>query len=141
MRVLDRKRSDFGSRRKNRMKRELRIKVGSVMALAELNDSKTAEAIWQALPLRGNINTWGEEIYFAIPLKMELEDEQEVVSSGDLGYWPRGSAFCIFFGPTPVSREDEIRAASPVNTFGKLIDDPKVFKEVREGEIIVVERR
>ena len=123
------------------MKRELRIKAGSVTALAELNDTKTAEAVWQALPLSGNINTWGEEIYFAIPLKMELEDGQEVVSSGDLGYWPRGSAFCIFFGPTPVSGGGEIRAASPVNVFGKLIDDPKVFKEVREGEMIVVERR
>lgn len=123
------------------MKRELRIKAGLVTALAELNDTKTAEAVWQALPLSGNINTWGEEIYFAIPLKMELEDGQEVVSSGDLGYWPRGSAFCIFFGPTPVSGEGEIRAASPVNIFGKLIDDPKVFKEVREGEMIVVESR
>jgi len=123
------------------MKRELRIKAGSVTALAELNATRTAEAIWQALPLSGNINTWGEEIYFAIPLKMELEDGQEVVNSGDLGYWPRGSAFCIFFGPTPVSREGEIRAASPVNIFGKLIDDPKAFKEVMEGEMIVVERR
>ena len=123
------------------MKRQIRIQTGSVIASAELYETKTANAIWQALPLGGNIRTWGEEIYFAIPLKMELEEGQQVVNSGDLGYWPPGSAFCIFFGPTPVSREEEIRAASPVNIFGKLIDDPKVFKEVKEGEIIVVERR
>ena len=110
------------------------------MVLAELNATKTADAIWEALPLRGNVNTWGEEIYFAIPVKIEPENGQELVSHGDLGYWTRGSAFCIFFGPTPISGEGEIRAASPVNIFGRLIDDPKVFKEVKEGEKIVVER-
>ncbi len=121
-------------------KRQIRITTGSVMVLAELNATKTADAIWEALPLRGNVNTWGEEIYFAIPVKIEPENGQELVSHGDLGYWTRGSAFCIFFGPTPISGEGEIRAASPVNIFGRLIDDPKVFKEVKEGEKIVVER-
>ena len=122
------------------MKRQIRIKAGSVIALAELYNTKTADAIWQALPLSGNIRTWGEEIYFSIPVKMELEAGQEVVNSGDLGYWPPGSAFCIFFGPTPMSRGDEIRAASPVDVFGSLVEDPKVFREVKDGEKIVVER-
>jgi hypothetical protein len=122
------------------MKRQIRITAGSVMALAELNSTKTADVVWQALPLSGNVNIWGEEIYFAIPVKIELEDGQEVVALGDLGYWSRGSAFCIFFGSTPISREGETRAASPVNIFGKLIDDPEVFKGVKEGERIVVDK-
>lgn len=122
------------------MERQIRIKAGSVIALAELYNTKTADAIWQALPLDGNIHTWGEEIYFSIPLKLELEAGQEVVSSGDLGYWPPGSAFCIFFGPTPMSRGSEIRAASPVDVFGSLVDDPKVFRGVKDGEKVVVER-
>lgn len=122
------------------MKGQIRIIAGSVTALAELNDTRTAEAIWQALPLSSNVNVWGDEIYFTIPVKIELENGQEVVSLGDLGYWPQGSAFCIFFGPTPISREGEIRAAGPVNIFGKLIDDPKLFKGVKQGEKIIVER-
>lgn len=122
------------------MERQIRIKAGSVIALAELYDTKTADAIWQALPLSGNIHTWGEEIYFSIPVKMELEAGQEVVNSGDLGYWPPGGAFCIFFGPTPMSRGREIRAASPVDVFGSLVDDPKVFRGVKDGEKVVVER-
>jgi len=122
------------------IKRQIRITAGLVTALAELNSSRTANVIWQALPLSSNVNIWGDEVYFTIPVKMELEDGQEVVSSGKLGYWPPGNAFCIFFGPTPISREGEIRAASPVNIIGKLIDDPKVFKGVKEGERIVVER-
>ncbi len=123
------------------MKRQIRIKVASVIALAQLNDTKTADAIWQALPFSSKVNTWGEEIYFAIPPKLELEEgQQEVVSPGDLGYWPPGSAFCIFFGATPVSRAGEIRAASPVNIIGSLLDDSKVFGRVKDGERIVVER-
>ncbi len=122
------------------MERQIRIKAGSVIALAELYETKTADAIWQALPLDDNIHTWGEEIYFSIPLKLELEAGKEVVNSGDLGYWPPGSAFCIFFGPTPMSRGGEIRAASPVDVFGSLVDDPKVFREVKDGEKVVVER-
>jgi len=122
------------------MKGQIRITAGSVTALAELNDTKTANTIWQALPLSSNVNVWGDEIYFTIPVEIELENGQEVVRLGDLGYWPQGSAFCIFFGRTPISRGDEIRAAGPVNIFGKLIDDPELFKGVKQGEKIVVER-
>ena len=81
------------------MKRQIRIKAGSVTAVAELNNTKTANTIWQALPFSSKVNTWGEEIYFNVPVKMEEEKGQEVVNSGDLGYWPPGNAFCIFFVP------------------------------------------
>jgi hypothetical protein len=101
------------------MERQIRIKARSVIVVAELHNTKTAEAIWQALPFSSKINTWGDEIYFRIPVKIELESGQEIVDFGELGYWPPGSAFCIFFGPTPASNKNEIRAASAVDIFGQ----------------------
>lgn len=120
--------------------RRIIIRAGEVQVSAELNDTRTAEAIWTSLPLSAVGNTWGDEIYFAIPVKMDEESAQEVVSLGDLGYWPPGHAFCMFFGRTPVSRGQEIRPASPVNVFGRIIGDPRVLKKVRDGELVTVER-
>ena len=122
------------------MERQIKIKAGSVIVVAELYNTKTAEAIWQALPFSSKVNAWGDEIYFRIPVKIGLESGQEIVDFGDLGYWPLGSAFCIFFGQTPMSNKDEIRAASAVDIFGKVIDDTRLFKNVKDGEEIVVER-
>ena len=121
------------------MTRRIKIKAGSVIAAAELYNTKTAEAIWQALPFNGKVNTWGDEIYFSIPVKIDLEAGQEIVNIGDLGYWPPGNAFCIFFGQTPVSNKDGIRAASAVDIFGRVLDDATVFKEIKDGEQIVIE--
>lgn len=121
------------------MERKIRIRTSLVEVAAELNDTKTAEAIWGALPIKGHVNLWGEEIYFSIDLSLELEAGQELVSIGDLGYWPQGSAFCIFFGPTPISQGDEIRPASPVNVFGKVVGDAGLFKQVASGIEITVE--
>lgn len=119
----------------------IRIIVSNLDVKAELNESKTAQLIWEALPIEANANLWGEEIYFKIPVKAGLEpDASEVVSLGELGYWPQGEAFCIFFGPTPVSRGDEIRAASHVNLIGKILSDPKAFRKVRDGERIKIVR-
>ncbi|HUW47040.1 MAG TPA: cyclophilin-like fold protein [Dehalococcoidia bacterium] len=120
------------------MGKKIRIIAGKVEAEAELNDTKTAQAIWEALPIEGRINLWGDEIYFSIPLSLGLEAGQELVSIGDLGYWPDGNAFCIFFGPTPVSRGDEIRPASPVTVFGKVIGDTTTFKKIAEGTEITI---
>ncbi len=116
------------------------IKAGDVTATAELNDTKTAEAIWSALPIEARASTWGDEIYFSIPVKLETERGQEVVQLGELGYWAPGRAFCIFFGPTPVSRGNEIRPASEVTVFGKVDGDPKQFKKVPSGAKITIER-
>ena len=116
------------------MGKKVNILVEDLKVEAELNDSKTARLIWGGLPIEAKVNTWGEEIYFAIPVKTGLEQgAREVVSSGELGYWPTGHAFCIFFGPTPASRGDEIRAASAVNIIGKVLGDPKVFLRVKDG--------
>jgi len=119
--------------------RKIRITAGSVSAEARLDGSKTAQAIWDALPLTAKADTWGDEIYFSIPVHLKEESPKEAVAMGDLGYWPPGSAFCIFFGPTPASRGDEIRPASPVNVFGRLIGDSKAFKKVRSGTAVRIE--
>ena len=120
--------------------RKIRITAGDVSVTASLNDSKTADAIWNALPIEARANTWGEEIYFGIPVHLKEENAQAVVELGDLGYWPPGHAFCIFFGRTPVSQGNEIRPASPVNVFGKIEGDPTVFTKVRDGERIIIEK-
>ncbi|MFH0847641.1 MAG: cyclophilin-like fold protein [Chloroflexota bacterium] len=122
------------------MAKKIKITAGGVQAEAELNESRTANAIWEALPLKGEANLWGEEIYFPIPVRLELENGQEVVRLGDLGYWPPGGAFCIFFGRTPVSRENEIRPASTVTVFGRITADATAFRRVGQGESVVVER-
>ena len=114
--------------------------IGAVRAVIDKErNPKTAEAILNALPIRGKASRWGDEIYFSTPVKLNEEISQEAVEIGDLGYWPPGNAFCIFFGRTPASTDDKPRAYSPVNIFGKVIDDPSVFKKVKDEEEIIVE--
>jgi uncharacterized protein len=120
--------------------RRIRITAGPVAVDAVLDDSPTADLIWKALPLAVAGETWGDEIYFAIPVKAKPDDPRATVEMGALAYWPPGSAFCIFFGPTPSSRGSEIRPASPVNVFGKVIGDPTSLKKVRSGTLVRVER-
>ncbi|MCD5397713.1 hypothetical protein LR003_02105 [candidate division NPL-UPA2 bacterium] len=121
------------------MSKKIKIRAEEIEMEAALNDSQTAEAIWKALPVKASANTWGEEIYFSIPVKCEEENAQEIVSLGDLGYWPPGRAFCIFFGRTPASQGEEIRPASPVNIVGKILGDPKEFKKVSSGSQVTIE--
>jgi hypothetical protein len=120
--------------------KKITIIVEDVKMSAELNSSETAQKIWEALPIEANVQTWGDEIYFSISVKVGLENAKAVVLEGDLGYWPPGNAFCIFFGPTPASHGEEIKPASPVNVFGKIIGDPKIFKKVRSGAKIIIEK-
>lgn len=121
--------------------RKIRIKTNAVVKEAQLNDNETAEAIWEALPIEGVVNRWGDEIYFSIPVQVDLAgDAHAEMDIGDLAYWPPGTAFCIFWGPTPASLGNEPRAASPVNVFAKVEDAPEDFGRVRDGETIVIER-
>lgn len=122
------------------MTKKIMIKAGRIEAEAELNNSKTADVIWKALPIKGRANLWGDEIYFDIPVKIGLEKGQELVQIGDLGYWPTGMAFCIFFGETPVSRKGEIRPASAVTVFGKVSRDTTVFKSVTSGAEVLISK-
>jgi len=120
--------------------RAIRITAGEVSATATLDGSRTADAIWDALPLEAKASTWGDEIYFDIGLAIAAESPKEVVAMGDLGFWPPGRAFCIFFGRTPASVGDEIRPASGVNVFGRVGGDSTVFKKVRAGARVKLER-
>ncbi len=126
------------------MGKEIKIvssSIGTVKAeIDEEKNPRTARAIWDALPIRGEANRWGDEIYFGIPVEVEEEDSQQVVEIGELGYWPPGNAFCVFFGKTPVSIEDEPRAYSPVNVFGKVVGDSSVLRNIRNGEEITIEK-
>ena len=122
------------------MGKKIRIKAALIEAIAELNDTNTAREIWEALPIHGRANLWGEEVYFSIPLSLDLEAGQELVNVGDLGYWPRGKAFCIFFGTTPLSQGEEIRPASAVTIFGRVSGDANLFKQVNSGTEITIER-
>lgn len=119
---------------------KITIKASDVSIDADFLQTPTARAIYDSLPLNGSVNVWGDEIYFEIPLQLELEDDaRQDVEVGDLAYWPSGPAFCIFFGPTPVSRGDVPRAYSPVNVFGRIKGDASVFKTIPNGSKILIE--
>jgi len=117
------------------------IKAGEVTVEAELNDSGTAKAIVEALPIKAKAQRWGGEIYFSIPVTCELEgNSREVMEAGELGYWPPGTAFCIFFGPTPASQKDEIRAASEVSVLGRIKGDLSGLWDVPNGTEVCVQK-
>jgi uncharacterized protein len=121
------------------MDRKITITFGELHIEGYLFTSPTADAVWNCLPLHASINTWGDEIYFGIPVQADLEaDAKEIVAVGDMGYWPSGQAFCIFFGPTPVSRPGEIRPASAVNIFGKVTGDLESLKKITDGSAITI---
>jgi hypothetical protein len=117
----------------------IKITVGSLSMEAELNETLTAKKVADALPIRSALNTWGDEFYFTIPVEAELDESaREEVEVGDLGYWPTGKAFCIFFGQTPMSKPGKIIPASAVNIIGKVAGDAGRFKEVKaETEVLV----
>jgi hypothetical protein len=118
--------------------KKIKIRTEKVEMEAELNETKTARLIWEKLPMESKVNTWGEEIYFPIPVVASLENGVEVVKEGDIAYWPEGNCFCIFFGKTPVSTDKEIRPASAVNLVGKILGNPKELKKVKSGEEIII---
>ncbi|MEE4261897.1 MAG: cyclophilin-like fold protein [Desulfobacteraceae bacterium] len=115
------------------------IEIENISMEAELLNTPTACKIADALPLEGSVNVWGDEIYFDISLTIEQEPgASQDVAVGDLGYWPAGPAFCIFFGPTPVSTNDQPRAYSPVNVFGRVLDNLQALKNVSNGASIKI---
>lgn len=116
----------------------IKIKTGDIEATAQLNESQTAKKIFDSLPIEARLSLWGDEIYFTIPVKCPPEEPKEAVEIGDIAYWPEGSGFCIFFGKTPISTEDKIIPASPVNVIGKVIGDAKIFKKAKSGAKITI---
>lgn len=116
---------------------QVEIAIDEIRLTAHLNDTSTAQTIISALPLEGRANVWGEEIYFTIPVDLELESNAVAeVPVGALAYWPTGNALCMFFGPTPVSVDEKPRAYSPVNVFGQVEGDATVLKRVADGAVV-----
>ena len=115
-------------------KRSITINAGTLTINAILNDTEMANKIWDSLPISGSANVWGDEIYFTIPVKAaEHPNASDLVCSGDIAFWPPGDAFCIFFGRTPASTDEQPRAASAVNVFGHIDGDEKLFRGVTGG--------
>ena len=121
--------------------RRILISSGKLSFSATLMDNRAARAFWKQLPIETKASTWGHEIYFPVPIELaSTKDDKDVVAMGDIAYWPPGSAVCIFFGRTPASRGEEIRAASPVTLLGKVEGDPTLFNTVETGQLVRVER-
>lgn len=120
--------------------RRLILFIGPVAIEAELFDTPTADAIWNALPFTSKAQTWGEEVYFSVPVSAKKEkDARDVVEAGELAFWVEGECIAIGFGRTPISRENEIRLAARTNIWGRVVGDVKRLKGVRPGEAIHVE--
>jgi hypothetical protein len=106
----------------------------------ELDDTATARKLRGALPCSSTANTWGEEVYFSVPMQADLEaDARQVVPPGTICFWVQGDSLAIPFGPTPVSTGDECRLVTKVNVLGKLEGDPRALKSIRDGDAIRVE--
>lgn len=123
------------------MVEQIVITMNGIEFPAALNDTATARAIAQVLPIESRASRWGGEIYFSVPVNAGIESgAREVVEAGELGYWPRGSALCIFFGPTPLSQGDEIRAASAVNIIGRVGGALDKLWDVPDGAEVTIRR-
>ena len=119
---------------------QIRITSGNVSLTATLNDSPTSQLIVKALPITGRVQTWGDEIYFPIPVSASNDETAaEVVDKGAVAYWPPGNALCLFWGPTPASSGDEIRPASAVNVCGMIDGDPTELANAPYGGAILIE--
>ena len=121
--------------------RQLKLSIGEVVIRAELLDTPTAAALYEAAPFEARASTWGEEVYFTTPVSLAREPgAKAVVEPGELAFWPDGDAIAIGFGRTPISQAGECRLASPCNIWGRALDDVKALKAVRGGAAIKVER-
>jgi uncharacterized protein len=117
----------------------IRFDFGNLTIDAALSDTPTAKAVLAKLPYDARVMTWGEEVYFDVPVTVAREkDARAVVTPGEVAYWPDGPCIALGYGRTPVSQGDETRLASPGNVFGKLLGDPKTLAKVKAGSKVRV---
>jgi hypothetical protein len=106
---------------------------------ARLQDTPTAQALIDALPIDSTASTWGEEVYFAIPVSAELESTaREVVDPGTVCFWVQGNSLALPYGRTPASRENECRLVTSVNILGEVEGDPRELEKIRDGDEVRV---
>ncbi|MBB4301742.1 hypothetical protein GGD81_000759 [Rhodobium orientis] len=123
------------------MSRKIVFEFPGVTLTATLRDTPMADAVWAMLPEDAPVLTWGDEVYFSMPTDADLEpDAKEVVEAGEIAFWPEGRIIAIGFGPTPLSLEDEIRLAAPVNVFADADGDVRDLATVVAGDRVVVRR-
>lgn len=117
----------------------IQIISGDIIIRARLRETPTAKAIASALPISSRAQTWGEEVYFSVPVSAVLEnDARDVVEAGELAFWTEGDCIAIGYGRTPVSLGDEIRLAARTNIWADAIDDVKQLAGVSVGDEIKV---
>jgi len=120
---------------------KIRLTIDGVVLSAELRDTPTANAILEALPLKSSTQTWGDEVYFEVPVSAPLEDDaKDVVEPGEIAFWTQGNCIAIGYGRTPISQGDEIRLAAPTNIWADAIEDVKQLKGVRAGAGITIDK-
>ncbi len=120
--------------------KKLRIKVGDIIIDAELFPTPTADAILEQLPFSSDANTWGDEVYFSVPVSAEKEeDARDIIEPGELAFWVEGQCIAIGFGPTPISQGDEIRLAAATNIWGRSLTDVRLLSQAKDGDPVIVE--
>ena len=118
-----------------------RISVGNVVLDVSFNDTETARAVYDALPVETVFNVWGDELYFDVQVSMELDATATTsVKAGDIGYWPSGKVLAVFFGPTPMSTGDDPVPASEVNMVGRIEGDHTLLRTVKDASFLQIEK-
>jgi hypothetical protein len=118
----------------------IKLRIGVIEIYASLDATPTSLSLAEALPCSSSVNTWGEEVYFGVPVHASLEENAtDVVEPGTVCFWTQGSSIAIPYGPTPVSRGDECRLVTQVNLLGSLEGDARVLSQVKDGDPVTVE--